>query len=93
MAKRKCVRYKRTRAGRRCAKFSGTSGTSGLAGRTRRCVSYKTAKGGVKRCRRFAKPGGPPSRKAQRRAGIKTRARKCIRFKRTPAGRRCAKFR
>jgi hypothetical protein len=100
---RHCVSMKRTRKGKRCAKFApgpGRSrGTGGLSGVVRHCVGYSRGPSGKIRCASFRKPGGPPSSRARARAGIKRSykgqgVKVCVRTKRGPSGqKRCAKYR
>jgi hypothetical protein len=59
--KRKCVRFKRTSAGRRCAKYSSSGlgrsslgKSSGLGGRKRKCVRFKRTSAG-RRCAKYSK--------------------------------------
>jgi hypothetical protein len=48
--KKTCLRFKRTAAGRRCAKFDGSYSSQRGAGRT--CVRFKTT-GKGKRCAKY----------------------------------------
>lgn len=100
----KCIRFKQTRRGRRCAKFSGSlrgaagsSGGGGLAGRTMREGTCRTTRKGQRYCKipgvgvRFVAAG--VSGVGKMAGDLSGRVRKCVRFKQTRAGRRCAKFR
>jgi len=83
MAKRRCVRFKKVRGVRRCAKYSGRASTSGG---TRRRSSSST------RRRRSA------TSRRRKPAGMARRGSKCVRFKRVRVRgggtqRRCAKYR
>ncbi len=46
----KCVKFKKTSAGKKCAKFSGSKKRSGTKGK--KCAAF-SKKSGVKRCKRF----------------------------------------
>jgi len=56
-----CIRFKRTAAGKRCAKFGGRKrkgkgkkgGMRGALGRGAHCIRFKKTSGG-KRCAKFA---------------------------------------
>jgi hypothetical protein len=105
---RKCVRFKMTSSGKRCASFSkarstprrrsmsGMEGVDELTGLKRHCVKYKRvkAKGGkyVKKCASFKAGRGAPSSRARRKAGIKSAYRNPLKKVSASKRRHCTRW-
>lgn len=75
----KCVKYKATPSGRRCAKYSGTRKKAKKSATKTRKPRAKVRK-------------AKKAKKARKTRKYTPKKRKCLRYKTTPSGRRCAKF-
>ena len=107
MARRTCVRYKRVRSRfggtvRRCAKYGRARRKASASRRkstykrrrttarkTRTCVRFGRNRNGVRVCRKYTRTASGGYRRGHRPFN---KGRKCVAWKRTAAGRKCASF-